>query len=129
MPAANTPVTNSAVAVWEGDLRSRVTAGDREFAVDADADGSSPTDFLLVSLASCYAAALGWQARKRRVELPDLSVTATGTYHGLRFGHILLTVSTNLPADELDRLIQPALRVCYVSNTITTSATIEVAVG
>ncbi|MGH3320896.1 MAG: OsmC family protein [Streptosporangiaceae bacterium] len=131
MPAAEASATSSVSAVWEGDLRCRVSAGSSEVMVDAagngdESAGPSPTDYLLVSLASCYATALAWEGRKRGIELPDLSVTATGTYEGLRFGHLQLTVTTRLPADRLDRLLEPALRICYVSNTISGSTTIDV---
>jgi len=35
-------------------------------------------------------------------------------------------VATSAPAELVSPLIQPALRVCYVSNTIATSPPIEV---
>jgi organic hydroperoxide reductase OsmC/OhrA len=76
-----------------------------------------PTDLLLASISSCYALALAWAARKRGVELPDLAVTATGTYAGPRFAALELTVDTSLPADQVQPLLEPAKRVCYVSNT------------
>jgi organic hydroperoxide reductase OsmC/OhrA len=77
-----------------------------------------PTDLLLASLASCYALALAWAARKRGVDLPDLTVTATGTYAGPRFRSLALTVQTSLGADLVTPLLEPARRVCYVSNTL-----------
>ena len=76
-----------------------------------------PTDLLLASLSSCYALALAWAARKRGFELPDLTVTATGTYDGPRFAALALTVSSTLPDAELQPLLAPATRACYVSNT------------
>ena len=76
-----------------------------------------PTDLLLASLSSCYALALAWAARKRGFELPDLEVTATGTYQGTKFVSLLLTVESSLPEAELTELFEPAKRACYVSNT------------
>lgn len=76
-----------------------------------------PTDLLLASLSSCFALALAWAARKRGVELPDLEVTATGTYRGTKFVSLLLTVESSLPEAELTELFEPATRACYVSNT------------
>ena len=76
-----------------------------------------PTDLLLASLSSCYALALAWVARRRGCELPDLSVTATGSYAGQRFASLTLTVDTALPAEQVAPLLEPAKRVCYVSNT------------
>ena len=123
---------SSATAVWDGDLKCHVTAQTFELIADAGhregAKGPSPTDYLLVAIASCYAAALAWEARKRQIDLPDLSVRATGTYEGLRYSRFALTVTTSLPRERLDRLLEPALRVCYVSNTICAGAAIEIMV-
>jgi putative redox protein len=76
-----------------------------------------PTDLLLASLSSCYALALAWAARKQGLDLPDLEVSATGTYQGQRFSSLLLTVESSLPDEQLSGLLEPAKRVCYVSNT------------
>lgn len=115
---------NSAVAVWRGGWRCDVQAGSFELVVDEPSSaggtgmGPMPTDLLLASLSSCYALALAWAARKRGFELPDLAVTATGTYEGPRFASLELTVSTSLDVDRLTPLLEPARRVCYVSNTL-----------
>jgi organic hydroperoxide reductase OsmC/OhrA len=77
-----------------------------------------PTEYFLGSLASCYALALAWCARKRGFELPDLSVSAVGYYAGPSFSRLRLTVATSLPAHRLEPLLEPAERVCYVSNTL-----------
>lgn len=84
---AEQPARDTATAVRAGGLRSRVTAGAASGSVtfEVDSAGPSPTDHLLVALALCYAAALAWVAGKRRIELPDLMVTATGSYQGQRF--------------------------------------------
>jgi putative redox protein len=87
-----------------------------------------PTDLLLASLASCYALALAWAARKRGFELPDLEVAATGTYEGPGFAALVLTVSTSLDVDRLAPLLEPARRVCYVSNTLARTPPITVSV-
>jgi uncharacterized OsmC-like protein len=81
--------------------------------------GPMPTDLLLASLSSCYALALAWAARKRGVDLPDLMVTASGAYAGPRFRALTLTVRTSVPVDVVTPLLEPARRVCYVSNTFT----------
>jgi uncharacterized OsmC-like protein len=79
--------------------------------------GPMPTDLLLASMSSCFALALAWAARKQGVELPDLEVSATGTYDGPRFSTIELAVESSLPDDQLTALFEPARRACYVSNT------------
>jgi len=115
--------TNTAVARWQGGWRCDVDTGAFTLVVDEPASvggtglGPMPTDLLLASLSSCYALALAWAARKRGFELPDLTVTATGTYDGPRFAALALSVSSTLPDAELEPLFAPATRACYVSNT------------
>ena len=87
-----------------------------------------PTEYLLAAMASCYALALRWAAAKRGITLPGLAVTATGTYDGPRFSRLQLNVSSRLPAEQVERLVQPALRACYVSNTLAAAPPIEVTV-
>jgi putative redox protein len=129
------PLTNSVVARWEGGWRCRVAAGGFDLVVDEpeDAGGSGtgpmPTEYLLAAMASCYALALAWAAGKRGLTLPGLAVSATGTYDGPRFSRLQLTVACDAPPGTIEPLIEPALRVCYVSNTIAASPPIEVTVG
>ncbi|MCW2723224.1 MAG: OsmC family protein [Frankiales bacterium] len=91
--------------------------------------GPMPTDLLLASFSSCYALALAWAARKRGFELPDLEVTAIGTYEGQKFGSLLLSVRSSLPAERMAPLLEPAKRVCYVSNTFAHVPSLEVALA
>ena len=129
------PLTNSVVARWEGGWRCRVEAGGFDLVVDepASAGGSGtgpmPTEYLLAALASCYALALQWAAGKRGFTLPGLTVTATGTYDGPRFSRLQLSVSSQLPAEQVEPLVKPALRACYVSNTLALSPPVEVTVA
>jgi putative redox protein len=129
------PHTNSVEAVWEGGWRCRVLASGFELVVDepesvgGTGTGPMPTEYLLAAMSSCYALALSWAAGKRGVILPDLRVTATGTYDGPKFKALRLTVVSSAPADVLSPLIQPALRACYVSNTIALSPPIDVVIA
>jgi putative redox protein len=125
----------SVVAVWEGGWRCRVSAAGFDLIVDEPLEaggtgtGPMPTEYLLAAMASCYALALSWAAGKRGVSLPDLAVTATGVYDGPRFGALQLRVATSAPADVVSPLLQPALRVCYVSNTLASSPPVEVIIA
>ena len=129
------PLTNSVTARWEGGWRCRVSAGGFELAVDEPAHaggtgtGPMPTEYLLAAMASCYALALNWAAGKRGIALAALTVTATGTYDGPRFSRLRLAVTADAAPGVIERLIEPALRVCYVSNTIAAAPPIEVTVG
>jgi uncharacterized OsmC-like protein len=137
---ADRPLTNSVIARWEGGWRCRVTVPEGsgpgfELVVDEPESaggtgaGPMPTQYLLAAMASCYALALRWSAGKRGVTLPDLAVTATGTYDGPGFGRLVLDVATSAPAEVIGPLVRPALRVCYVSNTIASAPPVEVLIG
>src|SRR5690606_14513295 len=123
------------VARWEGGWRATVTSGDFVFGVDepASAGGTDtapmPTEYLLGAAASCYALALNWAAGKRGIDLPDLSVTAVGEYEGARSSEIRLVVASALPREQLEPLLEPASRVCYVPNTRAQRPTVEIAGG
>jgi uncharacterized OsmC-like protein len=80
--------------------------------------GPMPTEVFLASLASCFTLSVYHAARKRSIELPDLSVRARGRYVGLRFEHLTVEVSSSCPRDQLQGLIEPAIRYCYVSQTL-----------
>jgi uncharacterized OsmC-like protein len=133
MPA-DRPQTNSVVARWEGGWRCRVTTAGFDLVVDEPASaggtgtGPMPTEYFLAAMASCYALALRWSAGKRGMELPGLTVTATGTYDGPRFSRLQLRVAAEVPAETISKLIEPALRACYVSNTVASSPPIEVSI-
>lgn len=124
--------TNTARALWTGGWRCEVEAGGFSLVVDEPAEvggtgsGPMPTDLLLASLASCFALALAWAARRGGFELPDLEVSATGTYQGTKFSSLLLTVESSLPDVELTALFEPASRACYVSNTFAHMPTVKV---
>jgi len=129
---AGRPLTNSVVARWEEGWRCRVSAGGFDLVVDepessgGTGTGPMPTEYLLAAMASCYALALRWAAAKRGLTLPGLTVTATGTYDGPRFSRLQLAVAAEAPAAVIEPLIEPASRVCYVSNTLAAAPPIEV---
>jgi len=133
-PGGASPHTNSVTARWEGGWRCRVAAGGFELTVDeressgGTGTGPMPTEYLLAAVASCYALALAWAAGKRGIALPGLAVTATGTYDGPRFSHLQLDVESGASPGVVEGLVEPALRVCYVSNTIAASPPVEVSV-
>lgn len=120
-------------ARWTGEWRATVTSGDYTFPVDEpeSAGGTEtapmPTEYFLGSVAACYALALQWCAAKRRIDLPDLTVTAVGEYDGPRFAEIRLMVESTLPRAELQLLLEPAGKVCYVSNTLARPPVVEIA--
>jgi putative redox protein len=119
---ANRTVTS----VWHGGYHCAVEAGSFTVHVDEPEHvggtdlGPQPTDLFLASIASCFTLAIGHVARKRSIELTDLSVRVTGRYDGLRFGAVQVEAHVGAPESELDRLVEAAERVCYVTNTLRT---------
>lgn len=123
------------VATWEGGYRCRVAARQFEFVSDepptaggSDA-GPTPTELLLASLSTCFAMAIAHSARKRNMELPGYDVAVSGQYDGPRFSDLRIEVRPSEPIDGIEDLVEQALTVCYVSNTLRKPPSFEVAVG
>jgi putative redox protein len=116
--------TRSVSAQWSDGFQVDVTAGRFTVRVDEPETsggtdtGPQPTDYLLASVASCFAMALVWSARKRSVDLPPFEVNVTGEYDGPRFRDIAIEVVWDVPDDVAEKLIASAERVCYVTNTL-----------
>ena len=112
-------------ARWLGGYRATVTT--RQFTVQVDEPASAggtdagpmPTEFLLISLSSCFALAIAHVARREGVEVGPFSVTAQGVYDGPCLSDVELSIRLEgtLPTD-MDALLTKARRVCYVSNTL-----------
>jgi putative redox protein len=119
-------------STWEGGYRCTVAA--RQFRVRIDEPesagggdtGPQPSEVFLASLAGCFTLALYHVAAKRSIELPDLSVRATGTYEGLGFARLGVEVKSGAPREVMESLIEPAKRVCYVSNTLRNVSEVDV---
>ena len=116
--------TRSVHAQWLGGYQIDVTAGKYTLRVDEPETvtggtdtGPQPTDYLLTAAASCFAMAIAYSARKRGLDLPPLSVNATGTYDGPGFSDIALEVVVDLPDDDVKRLIAVAERVSRMTVT------------
>lgn len=77
-----------------------------------------PTELLLAAVASCMTLAIAHVARKHERPLVDLKVTAEGHYDGPRFKRIVVDVSAGISRASLEWLVERAVRVCYVSNTL-----------
>lgn len=115
-----------ATATWEGGYRSRVRARGHEIAVDEpQADGGSdsgmmPTELLCASLASCFCLAMAFAAGKRGRKLPGLRVVVRAERAGreLRYDRFEIEAQANVSDAELEALLEPARRFCWVSNTL-----------
>lgn len=89
--------------------------------------GPMPTDLLLAAVASCMCLAVSHAARKRGVELNELSVNvdAEKDENAFRFGSIEVLVKADLPPAELEPLVQRATGYCFVSNTLRKSCPVQ----
>ena len=121
-------------AKWDGGLRAVVDTGRFQLIVDEPESsggtdrGPQPTDLLLASVVSCFVIAMAYVADKFSAELPDLQVTATGTYDGPRFSAIAISLVSTAERALLEELIPQAQRVCYVTNTLREAPEITVKV-
>ncbi len=62
--------------------------------------------------------------------LPDLAVRVRGEYEGMRFARIRVEVDAGLSDRErLRRLVERAVRYCYVSNTLMTGPQLSFGLG
>jgi uncharacterized OsmC-like protein len=113
-------------AAWLGGWQARVRARGHEIAVDepewsggADA-GMMPTELLCAAIASCYCLALAFAAGKRGRDLPGLTVTVRAERVGreLRYGRFDVEATSDAPVEELAAVLEPARRLCWVSNTL-----------
>jgi putative redox protein len=113
-------------ATWLGGYRSRVEARAHEIEIDEPAasggqdHGMMPTEIFCAALASCFCLALAHVAGKRGRELPGLTVVVRAQRAGteLRYEGFDIEARAEIPEAELKRLIEPARRVCWVSNTL-----------
>jgi putative redox protein len=116
--------------VWRGGYHCSVQAGSFNVEVDEPVEvggtdlGPQPTDLFLSSVASCFLLALSYAARKRSIEVDGISVEVTGRYDGLRFSAVHVRAFVGVPDAELERLVQAAERVCYVTNTLRAGVTL-----
>lgn len=113
-------------AAWRGGYESLVDARGHKLLVDEpEAAGGTnagmmPTEVFCAAVASCYCLALAHVAAKRSLDLPGLSVTVRAERAGseLRYGRLVVQARADVPDERLAALIEPARRVCWVSNTL-----------
>lgn len=119
-------------ATWLGGYRSRVRARVHEITIDEPEpsggdQGMMPTEAFCASIASCFCLALGHVASKRGRDLPGLRVVVRAHRPGaeLRYERFEIEAQAEVAEDELARLIEPARRVCWVSNTLVHGVQLE----
>ncbi|HUO70076.1 MAG TPA: OsmC family protein [Solirubrobacteraceae bacterium] len=117
-------------ATWMGGYQSHVRARGHELTIDepsATDQGMMPTEAFCAAIASCFCLALAHVAGKRGRTLPGLEVVVRATRAGreLRYERFEIDARAEVADDELAKLIEPARRVCWVSNTLVHGVELE----
>ena len=87
-----------------------------------------PTELFCAALASCFCLALGHVARQRGIAICPACASASRAERAareLRYEHVVVTASADVPDDELAGCSPRARRVCWVSNTLATPPAVE----
>jgi putative redox protein len=114
-------------AIWLGGYESLVDARGHELTIDEPESsgghdhGMMPTEAFCASIASCFCLALAHAAGKRGLDLPRLRVVVRAYRAGteLRYERFDIEAQADVEAQQLAALMEPARRVCWVSNTLT----------
>ena len=120
-------------AVWKKNYQVEVRARQFQIQIDeapefhGDDTGMMPTELFLCSLASCFCLALVFVAKKKRVEIKDMSVNVKGKkdLKNFLFSSLIVEVQSSLSSQILEGIINLAKKYCFVSNTISKSCPIE----
>ena len=118
-------------ARWQGSYRVELAVRDGRFILTSDQGsedggedgGPVPSELLFSSLASCFAMAVVWSARKRRMTLPDLDVIVSWGYNTPErmYDDIAIEARSSLATEvpeQYEALIRLADEVCWVTRTI-----------
>jgi len=124
---------------WLGGNRVELHVRDGRFTLMSDEHpedggegaGPMPSELLFSSVASCFAMAVVWTARKRRLALPDLEVVVAWGYNtGERtYDDVVIearsSLATEMP-EQFETLVRLAREACWVTRTISRGRPIAV---
>lgn len=126
-------------ARWQGGYRVELAVRNGHFTLASDQGpedggddaGPAPSELLFASVASCFAMAVAWSARKRRLELPDLEVTVSWGSDSAqrRYDQLEIDATSTLATaapEQFEALLRLAEEVCWVTRTIRAGAPIAV---
>jgi putative redox protein len=112
---------------WLGGYRTAIDVrgvhhlqGDETPQYGGEDSGPMPTELLLAAVGTCMCLAIAHVARKQRLTLTRISldVDADKDMDAFRFRDIFLVARVDLPQEQLDLLLQQAMKYCFVSNTL-----------
>lgn len=113
-------------AEWRGGMSTDVSGRGHAMRVDEPEEfggtntGPMPTEVLAAALASCMCISIAWAARKRRVELADLSVEVRPFREPgePRHGRYELRIESSASHEVLQPCVDLGARYCWVTNTL-----------
>lgn len=116
-------------AEWRGGFACDISGrgftfrADEPPSVGGGDSGPMPTEFVAIGLASCLCLAIAFAARKRDIDPGEIAVDVTPHRAGSepRHGRYEVAVRGSLDQATLERLLESAKRVCWVSNTLRTA--------
>jgi putative redox protein len=117
--------------LWQGSYRVELEIRDGRFTIASDQGpedggedgGPVPSELLFSSVASCFAMAVVWSARRRRMALPDLEVTVSWGYDkvGRMYDDVTVVARSSLATEapeQFGALVRLAEEVCWVTRSI-----------
>jgi putative redox protein len=120
-------------ATWLGGWATDVQARGHEVRVDeppsagGDDTGMMPTELFFASLATCFVLAVAYAARKRDIDVAELSVVVRAERAGseLRYDRIAVETFAAMDDARLAGLVERARPLCWVSNTLAAGVAVE----
>jgi uncharacterized OsmC-like protein len=116
---------------WQGNYRVELVVREGHFTFASDQGpedggedgGPVPSELLFSSVASCFAMAVVWSARKRRLALPDLEIVVSWGYDkpGRMYDDVTVEARSSLATDapeQFQAVVRLAEEVCWVTRTI-----------
>jgi Predicted redox protein, regulator of disulfide bond formation len=113
-------------AVWQQGYQVELKTREHTIIVDKPKDfggldqGPIPTELLLASLASCLTLVIRNMCLKMRLDLEQLQVDVQGEFDSTHFKceQLMVEVTSSLDPKLLKRVMDKAIKYCYVSNTL-----------
>jgi uncharacterized OsmC-like protein len=114
----------------ETDIAGTTVRGDEPTELAGSGTGPSPEDMLLTAVGQCLIVGLAGSAAARGIEIDDLYVEVEGIVNltaaygleegspGFRSVEIAVHLGSAAPRDELERLVQHALELAPIPNTV-----------
>jgi uncharacterized OsmC-like protein len=122
-------VTATKLGGWATDVqvRQHTIRVDEPASQGGDDSGPMPTELFCAALAACFCMAIDFAARKRDIEVPDLTVVVRAERPGneLRYERFTVDTTAAVEDDVLSWLVNRARPLCWISNTLEAGVAVE----